>query len=265
MTIMHCPFTVRTLEFATVKGIWQLCFKDRTMVRQLPNLQSSFAKGHLPPLENGDRLTRPEFERRYAAAPHIKKAELIEGIVYVASPLRFTPHAEPHSRLVTWLGTYAAFTPGTRSGIEPTVRLDLDNEPQPDIVLILDEALGGQVHLTEDGYLEGVLELVVEIAASSAAIDTGSKLQAYRRNGVKEYIVWQAFENQLKWFQLVDGEYQQLIPDSDGIIRSQVFPGLWLAVEALLSNQMTHVLEVLQAGLKSPEHSAFVERSQQQS
>jgi hypothetical protein len=42
----------------------------------------------LPPLENGDRLTRPEFERRYAAAPHITKAELIEGIVYVASPLR---------------------------------------------------------------------------------------------------------------------------------------------------------------------------------
>jgi Uma2 family endonuclease len=230
------------------------------MVRPLPHAQSSSAKGHLPPLESGDRLTRPEFERRYAAAPHIKKAELIEGIVYVASPLRFTPHAEPHSRLVTWLGTYAAFTPGTRSGIEPTVRLDLDNEPQPDIVLILDEALGGQAHLTEDGYLEGVPELVVEIAASSAAIDTGSKLQAYRRNGVKEYIVWQAFENQLEWFQLVDGDYQQLTPDSDGIIRSQVFPGLWLAVEALLSNQMTHVLEAVQQGVQSPEHKRFMQQ-----
>jgi len=74
----------------------------------------------LPPLESGDRLTRPEFERRYAAAPHIHKAELIEGIVYVASPLRFQQHAEPHSRLTTWLGTYVAFTPGTQSGIEPT-------------------------------------------------------------------------------------------------------------------------------------------------
>ncbi|RUT04043.1 hypothetical protein DSM106972_049570 [Dulcicalothrix desertica PCC 7102] len=145
----------------------------------------------LPPLESGDRLTRFEFERRYAAAPHIKKAELIEGIVYVASPLRFTPHAEPHSRLVTWLGTYAAFTPRTLSGIEPTIRLDIDNEPQPDIILILDEAVGGKARLTEDGYLEGVPELVVEIAASSAAIDTGSKKQAYRRNQIFEYIVLQ--------------------------------------------------------------------------
>jgi Uma2 family endonuclease len=146
-----------------------------------------------------------------------------------------------------------------RLGIEPTVRLDLDNEPQPDIVLILDEALGGQSRLTEDGYLEGVPELIVEIAASSAAIDTGSKLQAYRRNGVKEYMIWQSFENQLEWFQLVEGEYQALVPAPDGIIRSRVFPGLWLAVEALLSNQMARVLEVLQLGLQSPEHEAFVE------
>lgn len=233
------------------------------MVKPLPRSKSSSASGQLPPLESGDRLTRPEFERRYAAAPHIQKAELIEGIVYVASPLRFAPHAEPHSRLVTWLGTYAAFTPGTSSGIEPTVRLDLDNEPQPDIVLILDAAVGGQSRLTEDGYLEGVPELVVEIAASSAAIDLGNKLQAYRRNGVPEYIVWQAFENQLDWFRLEAGEYRSLSPDAEGIIRSQVFPGLWLAVEALLNNQMVQVLTVLQSGLNSTEHIAFTERLKQ--
>lgn len=233
--------------------------EDNPMVRHLPHPQSNSAQGKMPPLESGDRLSRPEFERRYAASP-IKKAELIEGIVYVASPLRFTPHAEPHSRLVTWLGTYAAFTPGAASGIEPTVRLDLDNEPQPDIVLILEESVGGQSRLTEEGYLEGVPELVVEIAASSAAIDLGSKLQAYRRNGVKEYLVWQAFENRLDWFQLVDGEYQVLTPNSDGVIQSRVFPGLWLAVEALLTNQMAQVLTILQAGINSPDHTAFVEQ-----
>jgi Uma2 family endonuclease len=230
------------------------------MVSRSSSSQISSAYNHLPPLESGDRLTRPEFERRYAAALQIKKAELVEGIVYVASPLRFQQHAEPHSRLHGWLWIYQIATPGLLLGIEPTVRLDLDNEPQPDIVLILDEALGGQSHLTEEGYLEGVPELVVEIAASSAAIDTGSKKQAYRRNGVLEYIIWQAFENQLEWFQLVDGDYQQLMPDADGIIRSQVFPGLWLPVEALLNNQMAQVLEVVQTGLKSPEHSAFVEQ-----
>jgi Uma2 family endonuclease len=223
-----------------------------------PSRQTSQVSHRTPPLESGDRLTRPEFERRYAAAPHIKKAELIEGIVYVASPLRFTPHAEPHSRLVTWLGTYAAFTPGIQSGIEPTVRLDLDNELQPDIVLILDEAAGGRARLTEDGYLEGTPELVVEIAASSAAIDLGNKKQAYRRNGVCEYIVWQSYENRLEWFCLIDGEYILLLPDEDGMIRSRMFPGLWLAANDLLSNKMTRVLEILQMGIQSPEHQAFV-------
>jgi Uma2 family endonuclease len=214
----------------------------------------------LPLLENGDRLTRSEFERRYAAAPHIKKAELIEGIVYMASPLRFTPHAEPHSRLVTWLGTYTAFTPDSLSGIEPTIRLDLDNEPQPDIVLILDEAVGGQARLTGDGYLERVPELVVEIAASSASYDLADKKKAYRRNGVREYIVWQMFENRLDWFVLQDDNYVVLPPDTDGIIRSPQFPGLWLAVEALLAGNMVQVLAVLQQGLASPEHEAFVQQ-----
>jgi Uma2 family endonuclease len=223
-----------------------------------PSRQTSQVSHRTPPLESGDRLTRPEFERRYAAAPHIKKAELIEGIVYVASPLRFQQHAEPHSRLHGWLWTYQIATPGLLLGIEPTVRLDLDNELQPDIVLILDEAAGGRARLTEDGYLEGTPELVVEIAASSAAIDLGNKKQAYRRNGVCEYIVWQSYENRLEWFCLIDGEYILLLPDEDGMIRSRMFPGLWLAANDLLSNKMTRVLEILQMGIQSPEHQAFV-------
>ncbi|NJL87580.1 MAG: Uma2 family endonuclease [Leptolyngbyaceae cyanobacterium SM1_1_3] len=217
----------------------------------------------LPPLESGDRLTRPEFEQRYAADPDIQKAELIEGIVYVASPLRFQQHAEPHSRLHGWLWTYQVSTPGLRLGIEPTVRLDLDNELQPDIVLILDEAVGGGARLSPDGYLEGMPELVVEIAASSAAIDLGSKQQVYRRSGVLEYIVWQSFEQRLDWFHLVEGAYQLLQPDADGILRSQAFPGLWLAAEALLNNQMAQVLEILQQGIASPEHTAFAQKLRQ--
>ena len=212
----------------------------------------------LPPLENGDRLTRAEFERRYAASPQIEKAELIEGVVYLASPNRFLHHAVPHSHLSGWLGTYATYTPGTLSGIEPTVRLDLENEFQPNIVLLLEEAVGGHTQVTEEGYLEGVPELVVEIAASSAAIDLGHKQRAYRRSGVREYIVWQSFEQQLAWFHLVDGDYQLLQPDDAGVIRSQQFPGLWLAVEALCCNQMAEVLKVLQAGIDSPEHAEFV-------
>lgn len=210
-----------------------------------------------PPLESGDRLTRPEFERRYAAAT-VTKAELIEGVVYVASPLRFQQHAEPHSRIHGWVWTYQVMTPGLSLGIEPTVRLDLDNEPQPDIVLRVDEAAGGQTRVDADGYLEGAPELVIEIAASSAAIDLGDKKQIYRRNGVAEYLVWQVFEQKIDGYHLTEGDYQPLPVDDQGVIRSQRFPGLWLAAAAMLSGDMAQVLTVLQTGLQSPEHQTFV-------
>ncbi|WP_198804827.1 Uma2 family endonuclease [Leptolyngbya sp. BL0902] len=210
-----------------------------------------------PPLESGDRLTRPEFERRYATAP-VTQAELIEGVVYVASPLRFQQHAEPHSRIHGWVWTYQVMTPGLSLGIEPTVRLDWNNELQPDVVLLINEAAGGQTRVDADGYLEGTPELVIEIAASSAAIDLGAKKQAYRRNGVAEYLVWQAFEQKIDWYHLTEGDYQPLPIDNEGVIRSQRFPGLWLATGAILSGDMAQVLTVLQRGLRSPEHQAFV-------
>ncbi len=230
------------------------------MVREFSSqIQSDLAQEYLT-LQSGDRLTRPEFERQYAAAPHIKKAELIEGIVYVVSPLRHQQHGQPHSRVMTWLGVYQAMTPGVDLSVEPTVRLDLDNEPQPDAVLFIEADAGGQTRLSEDGYIEGSPELIVEIAASSTAIDTGSKKQVYCRNGVLEYVIWKSYENQIEWFFLTDGEYQLLSPDPDGIIRSRVFPGLWLKVEALINNQLAQVLEILQVGLKSPEQVVFVDQ-----
>ncbi|BAY28902.1 hypothetical protein NIES2107_07390 [Nostoc carneum NIES-2107] len=215
----------------------------------------------IPFLENGDKLTRYEFERRYNAMPNLKKAELIEGIVYtMPAALRFRSHGQPHAWILTWLGTYEAATPGVALGVEPTVRLDLDNEPQPDVVLLINPEAGGQARLSEDDYIEGAPELIVEIAASSAAIDLHAKKQAYRRNGVKEYLVWQVLEQKLSWFYLEQGEYLELIPDEHGILRSQVFPGLWLAVAEILAGNMRSVLAVLQTGLQSPEHAAFIQQ-----
>ena len=211
------------------------------------------------PLENGDRLSRHEFERRYHAM-RLKKAELIEGVVYVSATWRFRSHGQPHGRLTTWLGVYEASTQRVALGDNSTVRLDLDNEPQPDAMLLIEESAGGQARLSDDDYVEGAPELVVEIAASSASVDLHDKKRAYRRNGVQEYLVWQVLETQLDWFRLSEGEYVSLQPDTAGTIRSSVFPGLWLAVPALLTGEMTQVLAVLQEGLNSPEHAAFVQR-----
>ncbi|HEY9646203.1 MAG TPA: Uma2 family endonuclease, partial [Chroococcidiopsis sp.] len=182
----------------------------------------------IPPLENGDCLNRFEFERRYNAMPGLHKVELIEGIVYIPAALRFRSHGEPHSWMMTWLGFYAAMTPGVSVGDAPTVRLDMDNEPQPDAVLLIDAAAGGQSRLSEDDYIEGAPELVVEIAASSVAIDLHAKKNAYRRNGVREYIVWQVLDRRLDWFVLEQGEFLEAAADANGVLSSQVFPGLWL-------------------------------------
>ncbi|MGP1383348.1 MAG: Uma2 family endonuclease [Thainema sp.] len=214
----------------------------------------------VPPLENGDRLNRYEFERRSAAMPKLKKAELIEGVVYMPAALRFRSHGQPHGNIMGWLWTYKVATPGVELGDTPTVRLDLDNAPQPDAVLLIEPQCGGQTRLSEDDYIEGAPELVVEIAASSATIDLGDKKRAYRRNGVQEYIVWQVFDQRLDWFALQNGEYVQLPTDESGVIRSARFPGLWLAVNELLAGNMAQVLTILQAGLATSEHSEFIQQ-----
>jgi Uma2 family endonuclease len=214
----------------------------------------------IPPLENGDLLSRAEFERRYTAMPALKKAELIEGIVYMASPLRFEPHAEPHADLMGWLWTYKIATPGVRLGDNPTVRLDVDNEPQPDAVLLIDAQQGGQTCLSDDGYIEGAPEFVAEISASTATIDLRDKKRVYRRNGVKEYLVWQVMNRRIDWFSLQEEEYIALLPDAEGIIRSRVFPGLWLAVSALIDGDMPSAIATLQAGLNSDAHQEFVQQ-----
>lgn len=209
----------------------------------------------IPPLEGGDRLSRDEFERRYQAVSHIKKAELIEGVVYVASPVRSKSHGQPHGRLITWLGVYEAATSGVDLNDNATVRLDLNNEPQPDALLRIE--IGGQSRITGDDYIEGAPELIAEVAASSAAYDLHDKKQAYQRHGVQEYLVWQVFDQKLDWFRLQDGNYVSLQPDGNGVVRSSVFPGLRLAVPALLAGNMATVLAVLQEGLNSPEHAEF--------
>ncbi|MEO0541027.1 MAG: Uma2 family endonuclease [Cyanobacteria bacterium P01_A01_bin.105] len=219
----------------------------------------------MPPLENGDRLSRAEFERRYQAMSEIKRADLIEGVVYMASPLRFRPHAEPHANLLGWMWLYKISTPGVELGDTPTVRLDRDNEPQPDVVLRLDEARGGQSIIDSSGYISGAPELVAEISASTATIDLGDKLRAYRRNGVKEYIVWQVSDRRIDWFYLQNDEYVSLEPQQTGVLQSRVFPGLWLDRHAMVTGDMQRVMTVLQDGLSSNIHSACVAGLQAQS
>lgn len=213
----------------------------------------------LPPLENGDRLTRAEFERRYEAMPEVKKAELIDGVVYMPSPARVS-HGRPHAQLIGWLLNYTIATPHVDLLDNATVRLDMDNEPQPDALLRLDAEHGGRSAVGPDDYVEGPPELVAEIALSSAAYDLHDKMRVYRRNGVQEYLVWQVYDKRVDWWELRDEVYVPLPADEHGVVRSRVFPGLWLHAAALLKGDMAQVLATLQQGLQSDEHVAFLKK-----
>jgi hypothetical protein len=226
-------------------------------LRAITPKQQPTGDPEIPPLEPGDQLTRDEFERRYEVTPKIK-AELIEGVVFFVSPVVRSGHfGSPRADLIVWLGRYRAFTRGVRVGCDSSVRLDLKNEIQPDAAMVIERAYGGQTRVSEDGFLEGAPELVGEVSASSVSIDMNSKLRVYRRNGVREYLVWRVKDRRIDWFALKQGQYEPL-PEMDGIIRSEVFPGLWLKSEALINDDPTTALRVLQQGLDSPEHAAFV-------
>jgi Uma2 family endonuclease len=212
----------------------------------------------VPPLERGDHLSRVEFERRYAAMPHVKKAELIEGVVHMPSPVHYELHGRPHGTVMVWLLNYAAATPGIAWADNASLRIDYDNELQPDAVLFLEEGRGGSCRISPDDFLEGPPELVVEVSGSSASFDLHTKLRVYRRNGVTEYLVLLAQEERAVWHVLVEGEYRVLEADDQGILRSQVFPGLWLHPEHFWAGDLARLMAALNQGLASQEHADFV-------
>jgi Uma2 family endonuclease len=226
-----------------------------TLLDPAPN-----ARTLICPLENGDRLTRGEFERRWDAMPEIKQAELIEGIVYMPSPVRYDQHGRPHSLFQAWTTWYEAETPGVEAADNTSIRLDLENMPQPDTVLRILAECGGQSLIDADGYLSGGPELAGEIAASTSSMDLHHKLHVYRRHRVREYVVWRVLDEALDWFVLRSGNYEPLAPGNDGVYRSEIFPGLWLDPPALIGRDAKRILEVLRLGMATEEHASFVKR-----
>jgi Uma2 family endonuclease len=195
-----------------------------------------------PQLQQGDVLARMEFERRYAAMPGLKKAELIEGVVYMGSSVRADKHGIPHVDLATLLQVYATKHPGLIVADNATVRLDALNEPQPDLLLM---RTGGQAHVDSDGYISGAPEFIAEIAASTASYDLHQKKRTYLRAGVLEYLVWLADENRLIWWHLKDDEFVEIPADESGWITSATFPGLVIDSKALTSGDLALALERL--------------------
>jgi hypothetical protein len=217
-----------------------------------------------PLLNNGDRMTQPEFHRRYEAYPKEVKLELVGGTVYWCSdsrrphtPLRWS-QAAYHPKLSLALELYASETPGVELGDNATIILDEAGEPQPDLALRILEEYGGRSRVNPDDYVEGSPELMAEVAHSTRAIDMNQKRVDYQRAGVIEYLVVCVEEQVLHWFDFRTG--RPIRPGRQGISRSRVFPGLWIDNQALLDRNSARIVEVVQQGLASREHTAFVKR-----
>jgi Uma2 family endonuclease len=206
-------------------------------------------------LQNGDQMSREEFHRLYEQTPEGFKAELIGGIVYVASPV-YPGHGKPHLHLGAVVAAYEAGTPGVDASDNTTILLGNESEPQPDLYVRILPEYGGQSSTDENDCVVGAPELIIEIASSSRAFDLHAKKKDYMRYGVREYLVQCVAESELRWFDLATDV--ELHGDSAGILRMKTFPGLWINGIALLSRDYQRLMQALEEGLASPEHAAFV-------
>ena len=180
--------------------------------------------GAIPPLKDGDRLTRAEFERRYMAMPDLKKAELIEGVVHVGSPVRQRFHGRQHSHLNFWLCAYEGSTPGVEVGDNSTYGSTLITCPSRIACCSFSRNTAGEVRIDDDGYIEGAPDLVAEVAASSVSLDLGNKLTAYRRNGVREYVVWRCSSDRLTGSCTATTASSRYFPAPTGYCAARCFP-----------------------------------------
>lgn len=212
----------------------------------------------LDELRPGDHLDQPTFHRLYEAMPEGFKAELIGGVVVV--PLAVSAaHGDGHNLLSTWLGLYQAATLGTLALSDATIILGPESEPQPDAMLLILPEHGGQTR-RQGKFIAGPPELVAEVAYASHSHDLHSKRREYEKAGIREYVILVEREKRVEWLVLRDGTFEPLAPGADGLLRSEVFPGLWLDPPAMMRRDGARVIEVVQQGTASAEHSAFVDR-----
>lgn len=191
------------------------------------------------PLNTGDQLSLAEFQRLSAAHPEFKKAELIDGTVFIEMTVG-SEHADVHKLIMTLLGVYESRHPETQGLANGSVLIS-GSEVQPDSSLRLRQ--GGA---TEDtGVIVGPPELAVEVSASSYAYDSTLKRRLYERSGVREYLLLQLYEQRVEWWTLDDGRYRKITPDDAGVYESEVFPGLRLNAGALWAGDMAGVLGAL--------------------
>jgi Uma2 family endonuclease len=110
---------------------------------------------------------------------------------------------------------------------------------------------GSRSHVAADDVLEGAPELIVEVTTDSSSFDLQVKRRVYERQGVREYVVWRTQDGEIDWFVLRQSSYERLEPESNGILKSVMFPGLWIQAKQRREPLMRALLDTLREGLAS--------------
>jgi Uma2 family endonuclease len=209
-------------------------------------------------LVEGQRLDQPTFHAIYQAMPPGTRAELIDGVVYIPSPVGLE-HGEAQVHVIAWLAHYVENTPGVRALDNATTVLGTKGEPQPDGLLRILPEYGGRTW-NQGGFVHGAPEFVIEISKATRSVDLGPKLADYERAGVIEYVVGAIDPDEIYWFSHDHGALVQQSTADDGLYRSRTFPGLWLDPVALLAGDTRRLRAIVDQGCATPEHAAFVAR-----
>ncbi len=224
----------------------------------MPERMTKITKALPRTLVEGQRLDQPTFHALYEAMPPGTRAELIDGVVYMPSPLGLE-HGVAHVPVMVWLDYYAEHVPGVEVMDNASTILGWRGEPQPDGLLRIRPDFGGRTW-NEGGFVHGGPELVVEVSKSSRYVDLGPKKADYERAGVQEYIVRAIDPDEIYWFGQEQGELVQRSIGADELHRSTVIPGLWLDPVALLTGDRRRLRAVIDLGCATLEHAEFVAR-----
>jgi Uma2 family endonuclease len=209
-------------------------------------------------LVEGQHLDQPTFHSLYEATPPGTRAELINGVVHMPSPVG-SAHSVAQVPVIVWLDYYAEKTLGVQVMDNATTILGWKSEPQPDGLLRILPDSGGRTWL-ERGFVHGAPELVVEVSKATRFVDLGPKKADYEQAGVLEYFVHAIDPDEIFWFGQDEGILVKRALDDDGLYRSTAFPGLWLDPQALLKGDRQRLRAVVDLGCATTEHAAFVAR-----
>jgi Uma2 family endonuclease len=195
---------------------------------------------------DSDLVTVEEF---FCLVPDGQKADLIDGVIYMASP-----DTRRHDRLGGWIkfllqGYTAVNRLGEVYGSRFAFALSEFRAPEPDVAFVRSERLS----LVEERRMVGGPDIAVEIVSrDSRQRDYGEKKQLYAEAGVSEYWIIDPLQQRVEFHRLHAGRYELVPLEHNRLFRSAVLEGFWLDVEWLVAKSLPNEYDILQEILRNP-------------